>query len=532
MRKRRTSGSRRRYRSSRASLLMLRVCMWGCVVPAGAQAGAGPVPAYVPARYDVVTGAANRQTVLTGFLLGGPVADLVAVSADGAGGRHLRVFSFAESGWDPRVETTLPPDVSFVDVANINGMDRLIACGGGRLSWFDPEAAAVRELAAVTCDFGDSSRAEVLHVDITRDVNGDGRDDLVVPHGHGFQVLVQISGGAFADALKIGPDGALDRVYAADGYRYRPWVQGGRFHEVDYNLDGRIDLVFWNRDRFEVHLQEEHGFFAPQARTFTTDVAFDSDDPAFLAAPQEVRRRRLDQELTGATAGRVLHSLTDMNGDGVADLVVFSLEIKSMWSVRSAYEVHFGAPTPDGGIVFAPDATSAIQSDGLPFGLAPHDFDRDGQVDVMYTTIKLGVLRSIGIVSRGLLTRSMRMHLEFYRMEGGVYRDQPNAVRKAKGRAPGVSGEKALFHPSVLIGDVNGDRRSDLLVQKGQEGLRVYLGEPGPMLFARRPQSVAVAMPNEEYTWLVDLNQDGKQDVLMHHPSTTEPHRVTMLVAR
>ena len=39
-------------------------------------------------------------------------------------------------------------------------------------------------------------------------------------------------------------------------------------------------------------------------------------------------------------------------------------------------------------------------------------------------------------------------------------------------------------------------------------------------------------MPNEEYTWLVDLNRDDKQDVLMHHPSTTEPHRVTMLIAR
>ena len=39
-------------------------------------------------------------------------------------------------------------------------------------------------------------------------------------------------------------------------------------------------------------------------------------------------------------------------------------------------------------------------------------------------------------------------------------------------------------------------------------------------------------MPSDEYTWLVDLNKDGKQDILMHHPSTTEPHRVSMLIAR
>ena len=73
----------------------------------------------------------------------------------------------------------------------------------------------------------------------------------------------------------------------------------------------------------------------------------------------------------------------------------------------------------------------------------------------------------------------------------------------------------------------------------------------------QRPQKVAVSIPrdeastwedatwDEEYTWLVDLNKDGKQDILMHHPFPsrdrdgaptrppgTEPHRVTILIAR
>ena len=44
----------------------------------------------------------------------------------------------------------LHPEVSFVDVANIDGRDRLIAYEPGRLNWFDPESATERELVAVT----------------------------------------------------------------------------------------------------------------------------------------------------------------------------------------------------------------------------------------------------------------------------------------------------------------------------------------------------------------------------------------------
>ena len=522
----------RYYQLSRFFMLVFGVFLSGCSGLFGKDVDPTSPAAreFTFEQYEIVTGAAKHQTVLTGFLLGGTIAELVVVSIDDNDDRRLHIYAFDDGGWVLRLDATLRPEVLFVDVANIGGHDRLITYENGYLNWFDPESATEHPLVAVTSNTP-PPKGEIPHVDVTHDLNGDDRDDLVVPDSDGFWVFIQMDDGTFADPVKIGPPIEIGRVYAADGYRYNPWSQG-RIHEMDYNRDGRSDLVFWNEDHFEVHLQDERGLFAPVAKTFTTNVAFDSDDPASLAAPQEVRRRRIDHQLTGATTGRVLHSLTDMNGDGVADLVVFSLEIRSMWSVHFTYEVHFGAPTPDGGTVFAPDVGTTIESDGLPFGLGPHDFDHDGQVDMMFTTMKFGIFKTIGMISRAMLTRSLQMHLEFYRMEGGIYPDKPNATRKIKGHAPGVSGEKGIFHPSVLIGDVNGDSRSDLLVQKGPEELRVYLGVPGPKLFARRPQKVAVVMPYEEYTWLVDLNKDGVQALLMHHPSTTEPHRVTMLIAR
>ncbi len=514
-------------------MLTLRVCLYGCVGPAAALPGAEPAESSTFERYDVVIGASERQTLLTGLLAGGSVADLAIVDNDGHDGWRLRILTFTGGDWVPEVETTLRPETSFVDVANIDGRDRLVIYGGGRLTWFDPELETERALAAVESDFKPPRRGEVVHVDITRDLNGDGRDELVVPLNHRFHVLVQRIDGTFTDPVTIGPATGPDRVYRGDGYRYQPWDEGGRVHEMDYDLDGRGDLVFWNQDHFEVHLQDQRGLFAAEASTtFTTEVAFDSDDPASLAAPQEVRHRRIDDTSTGAPAGRVLHSLTDMNGDGVGDLVIFSLDIRSMWSVRFMYEVHPGAPTPEGGTTFAPAAGAAIRSDGLPYEIGRYDFDNDGQVDVMYRTMRFGVFRTVRMIGSGILTRSVPMRLDFYRMEGGIYSGKPSVVRRIRGRAPGVSGERGIFHPSVLIGDVNGDNRLDLLVQRDRKGLHVFRGVPGRELFARKPEEITVAMPDEEYTWLVDLNRDGKEDVLMHHAFTDEPHRVTVLVAR
>ena len=531
MRKQLTSG-RRRYRSSRASMLALRVCLWGCVVPATAQAGTEPPPAFSPARHEVVVGVAERLTVVTGFFGEGQVADLAALHVDGDGDRQLRLLAFSDGAWQPVFETTLRSEVSFVDVVNVDGRDRLVAYGDGRLTWFDPAAGEERELAAVTSDFKESPRREVLHVDITRDLNRDGRDDLAVPHGHGFQVLVQASDGSFSEPLWIGPSTGLDRVYGADGYRYTPWEEGGRIHQMDYDLDGRDDLVFWNGDHFVAHLQTELGLFSAEARTFTTGIAFDSDQIASLAAPAGIRSRRLDHMPEGERKGRVLHSLTDMDGDGVTDLVVFELKGASLWKMHSSYEVYHGAPGPRGTVEFSSEPGAVVESEGIIAGIDRHDFDRDGQVDVMVTAFDPTVLSAARVLIMSIFTGAGSFDLEFFRMEDGRYPRRPSAVRQIKPRSPRKSGER-MFWPAVRLGDVNGDGRSDAVVARNRKALHVHLGAPGPGLFAKRPRKIATRVPeDEEYTWLADLNRDGRQDVLMHHTSATEPHRLTVLMSR
>ena len=508
-------------------------------------------------QYEIVIGAVERQTVLTGFLFGSDFAEIAVVHTDENDNRRLRIYAFADTTWTLKLDTTLRPEVLFVDVANIGGRDRLITYERGRLNWFDPDAATEHPLVVVTSNFKPPREHEIPHVDVTQDVNADDRDDLVVPDIDGFWVFIQMSNGAFAEKVKIGPPTEMERILGADGYRYNPWSQS-RVYEIDYDRDGRTDLVFWDEDHFKVHLQNERGLFAPKAKTFLTDVAFDSDRGSLLT--------------TGDMTGKVLHALSDLNGDDIADLVVFQLSGKDISKKHSSYEVHFGALTPDGGIAFSADLDIAFQSEeSVQLGMDRHDFNRDGRMDLMITTINLEFLKgSVWKSIKGFMGDDIGLGLEFYQMEKGRYPDTPNTTRgialdgvpshREPGWVPldivlrGATHERRktqksyprAFNATLRIGNVTGDGRSDLLIADHPRMMVVFSGVPGPEIFARQPQEVKIAVPNdEEYTWLVDLNKDGVQDILMHHPFTlrdahgapklapgTEPHRVTMLIAQ
>ena len=156
----------RHYPRSLFPILVLGAFLSECMAYAGDDQAAAE---FTFNQYDVVIGSAKRQTVLTGFLLGGAMAELAVVNINGNDDRRLRIYAFDDGAWETYLDTTLRPKVLFVDVANIGGRDRLITYEPGRLNWFDPETATERALVEVTSNFNPPRSGEIPHVDITRD---------------------------------------------------------------------------------------------------------------------------------------------------------------------------------------------------------------------------------------------------------------------------------------------------------------------------------------------------------------------------
>ena len=496
-------------------------------------------------HYEVEIDAAER-TVLTGFFLGGPTAEIALVGTEG-GASGLRLMGLRDGSWVPLLETTLPSRALFVDTLDVDGRERLIYYGeDGVLRWFDPEAMTEHPLASVSTSYrgGRRSRGEIPHIDITRDLTGDGRADVVVPDVDGFWVAVRKRDGTFREAVKLGPPEPLLAATATDfepsygalgisAFTAPRYLQ--RVHSLDYDHDGRTDLVFWNVDHFDVYRQRDDGGFDTQPRTFTVDVPFDSDgdyatafafgDSSVLALLLGLRRR---SEVT------VLHGFRDMDGDGLADLVTLTLSGRSMFRMRTRYRVHFGTPI-EGGTSFASVAGATLRprgraGAGLAWGYAVHqleDFDGDGQVDIARGDVVMGPFG----MTRAMVGKSVAIDLEVYRMENGVYPTKPAVSRKIRPDLMTFDGPGVYF-PSVLHGDVNGDGRVDLIVGQNRQELRVFLGEPGGRLLSRRPIKVAVHLPDHELgTRAVDLNGDTKQDLIVHHRSDDAP-KLMALVAR
>lgn len=494
--------------------------------------------------YEIDTGSAEHQTVLTGSFTDSGKVELATINTDDTGNRNVTVFRFDDDQWQVIRELPIDPDILFVDQLEVTGRNQILTYRHRVFSRLDLESGLEEKLAELSVDFQKGPDSGLPRLNVARDLNGDGLDDLIMPSIAGFWVSTQLADGTYSNPLKLGPpephlnENAYgdERTYGEVGIDAQtlPWYLS-RVHQLDYDRDGLVDLVFWNESYFEVYRQDSSGRFVEEPETFTVDVPFDFDGAYALAFQFSDRGvASLLLGLGGRFEYTVFQGFPDLNRDGIGDLVTLTFSGRRIFSLRGRYDVHFGRETPQG-IEFSesPDTSAWTPgpAGGEAFGYASQryiDIDADGMNDLTMASVNTG----LGGMTRAMVGNSISMDVAVYRLEDGTYPDRPDIRRKI--RTPFAPFDKrGVLFPTILSGDVNGDGRMDLLAVERWDELSVYLGMNSPQLLSKESFNVAVEVPvDERFVRVGDLNDDGHDDIVIQYPSDSETNRVAVLLAR
>lgn len=365
--------------------------------------------------------------------------------------------------------------------------------------------------------------AEVLpSLDLVKDINGDGLEDLMVPDFDGYWVYLQIEDGVF-DQGRLIRIPAIMGVPSDWGLSYRPVKP----YFADMNLDGLQDIVFWAQGEQKTFFQESMFNFSTTAESHKFSIEL------------------VDEGMVGITIGvgdaedqsnvevKSLYNLTDLNGDGFADVVTMSVLSAGVLNKNTRYEIYMGFDM-DGKVGYSSTPESVIESDGIQFNMDEQDFNNDGAVDFAISSVEIG----LGKILMALLTGSVSTDLSFYRMNDGRYQSRPNTTREVTATIDLSSGD--VTYPAVLIADIDGDRIMDLIVQDGRKGLKIFKGELSEDLFAKQPTEFAVEMPSKSVLLgpdmfsVEDLNNDGKKDIIIRYEDRDNklPYSMNVLMAR
>lgn len=471
----------------------------GCLGILLACAGLSASAAETAVAFDsfVIEPPFQVQDVLHGRFAEAPSLLLLGEASDDADAAVYAIHTLADAGeaasWREVHRGTLPEGTVLADRITIAGADRLLAFDGERIRFLDPADWQFKPLGIPSLPT--LYRGEphgVATVDVAKDANGDGRDDLVLPDLDGLWVVLQDVVGGFAEPAKL-PVAPAMRVGDSVAFSVPPTFG------LDYDGDGHGDLAVLDDDTFVVF----------------KDAGVETA-PAALVVPGGLTGFDAPPDPDGGQA-RGLNDLADHNGDGIADLSVDVAQGgDDIMDVQSATHFHFGRREGAATVFHAePDA---VFDTGAVTGVEMTDIDGDGLQDAVVLRGEFSVRKLVS----ALVTRSMSLDLAVYRMGSDGFAAEPNATRKVK---VGQNSGEGVF------ADINGDGRKDM-VRRTEDGVEVLLAEDSAQLFPRRPLEVELAslLNDEEAGSFVaaDLDGDGKDDLLAHRAGTA----VTILMSR
>ena len=213
--------------------------------------------------------------------------------------------------------------------------------------------------------------------------------------------------------------------------------------------------------------------------------------------------------------------MADLNNDGALDIVRWQ-NPGSLNQTRYEAEIYFGPIRA--GLPRTPHARVSVEGvAGFPeFG----DLNGDGRLDMVVCALEVAPLATAKV----FVMKKVKLYLLAFRQRpDNSFSVVPDARLDFDYRVD-FDDPSPMTGPLVrVVGDLDGNRTDDLVVQTGEDQLAIYAGDAGRLL-QDSPQhlecdgAIAIDTP--------DLDGDGRADIFLIHGSPRSAQRITALLTR
>lgn len=419
--------------------------------------------------------------------------EYLAVSGHGAENRWLSLIDL--NHFTART-LTIPPKAQFFSAMKLTGhaQQQLVFHTTDGVSRYSMEDGSITPLIKTTSIYALPDPKRLRHSEMVVEVTDSGLHDLLIPDFTAYHLWQQQEDGSFVH-FPLAVDAFVETYENVPRYAPRkPYL-------IDTNLDGRTDIVFARDDQLLVFEQRDDRRFPAQPRIYRPGLQIASDSQASLR-PGDGR------DYNGLIIHRLL-DITDLDGDGLADIIIRREAFADALEQRYDYLIHYGR-AGEAGLRFETQPDTRINTRGIQFESTFADIDGDGRRDFYTPSAHFG----LGMMVRALISGSAGMEVLFYRMKDDrSFNEKPDHVHKATASISISSGRVDL--PLFQLAGRADATHKDLWVGEKQQRLIVNRSD-NTALFSRERMQFNVVLPRDgSKARVMDVNNDGRDDLVL-----------------
>jgi hypothetical protein len=453
--------------------------------------------------------------------------------------RFLSIFYQTASGFKPKPDQTIevPPGACCRFVADVDpaspGLEigfigtRGAFCFTARNRVFDPSRP--KRLFDDESFFDIAPGTQLPDWDpLVKDVDGDGRPDILFPRKGSFALYRQWPDGAFTRAAELSVEysqhfgTAIETLLLNRFINYRAGLSKPALADIDGSR--KLDVVTYRDNALEVFLQKPG-----------TAALFGRD-------PDKKMSIKMLTE-TGAEAGgggddsynSVNAEFADVDGDGLADVVLYRNVGKvGLFESMRTQVLFYRARPGTGWNADKPD--QVVNLKGLSINPALIDVDKDGAKDLVVSSLRTDLVTN---AKRALFSSVTITYYVFrYDKKAKKFHDAPDYSHDLSIDVSRIEGGGTI-PVANFSGDYDGDGYPDLLSLERPDEVRILPGKvesgffSGEKLDYDEGEEAKIPIETSNSIVIDDLNKDGKSDFLFWYfdPNWETKERGTIKVA-